>query len=148
MDLLIVGLLILLCLVVLFMSRREMMTNKDLLDTLDKFGKDGTKKVSSSEIYGPKTTKAEPEPEHSSSKDEDNLRSYPDIYGPETTPIPGKKPDDKKDKKEKDKENLGEQSPDNTQDEGHQFNPSFASAFPHDENGPQPFLADFSKIQR
>jgi len=141
MDLLAVGLLIVLCILMFYMSRREMMTNKDLMDTLDKFGKESSNKVSASEIYGPKTTKAEPQPDHSSSKDEDSLRSYPDIYGPETTPIPGRKPDDKP---SKDIKNLGE----HTEDNGHKFNPNFARAFPHDENGPQPFLADFSKIQR
>jgi hypothetical protein len=133
--------------ILVFYKPTENMTNKDLLDTLDRFEKDGTRsKKSSTEIYGPKNTKAEDEPEPATSVDKyGEVRGYPDIYGPEITPIPGKKHNDKK---EKEKKNLGEQSSDNTQGETYEFNPDFTRAFPHDENGPQPFLADFSKIQR
>lgn len=119
----------------------EKMTNKALLETLDKFGKTGTKPkpVDPNEqpIYGPKMPKLEePTPASSSSKD-DGLNVYPDIYGPEVTPVPGQKKACKK----------GEQSSDCVEGDTHEYNPDFKNAFPMDENEPQPFLTDFSKFQ-
>lgn len=129
-------------LVVIFYRPRENMTNKDLMDTLKTFGehskKKQTKDIHQEAIYGPKTTKVE-EPKPSSAKggkDDDDTNIYPDIYGPEITPIPGSKVCKK-----------GKHESDCASDDAYQFNPDFAKAFPREENEPQPFLTDFSKFQ-
>jgi len=131
------GLIFLAVLVLIFyVPKNENMTNKDLLATLDRFGKTGTKSKSSTdtyqeEIYGPKAPKLEePVPASSSGKSTDGSNVYPDIYGPEITPVPGmKKPKSKKG------------------DDSYEFNPDFRNAFPVDDDEPQPFLTDFSKFQ-
>ena len=129
-------------LIVVFYRPRENMTNKDLMDTLKTFGehgkKTGTKDVHEEAIYGPKTTKVEEPKPASSGKNggNDDNNVYPDIYGPEITPIPGSKVSKK-----------GKHESDNVTDEAYQFNPDFAKAFPREENEPQPFLTDFSKFQ-
>jgi hypothetical protein len=122
------------------------MTNQALLETLSKFGKTGPqpKKVDPYEepIYGPKTTKLE-EPIPATSGGNSgyvDLNVYPDIYGPEVTPVPGTK------KKSKDK-HTGKHESDQADDELYEYNPDFKNAFPFDENEPQPFLTDFSKFQ-
>lgn len=138
----IVGILALL--IVLFYSSREHMSNKDLLDTLKTFGDKGTKPktkdVHQEAIYGPKTSKIEEPKPASSGKGEphgyDDTNVYPDIYGPEITPIPGSKVCKK-----------GKHESDCSDNEAYQFNPDFAKAFPREDNEPQPFLTDFSKFQ-
>jgi len=140
---LIVFLVIAIGVIVLYKSNIEKMTNKDLLSTLDRFSKEGTKpspKEDNEEpIYGPKAPKIEePAPTSSSKNNEDGTNVYPDIYGPEITPIPGlvkKKPI------------KGKQSSDVVDEPTYEFNPDFRNAFPTDENEPQPFLTDFSKFQ-
>jgi len=138
-----IGLTILAVAIILFYTPvSEKMTNKALLETLDKFGKTGTKPKpidpNEQPIYGPKMPKLEdPVPAASSSKD-DGLNVYPDIYGPETTPVPGQK------KKSKD---TGKHESDKAESETYEYNPDFKNAFPMDENEPQPFLTDFSKFQ-
>jgi len=128
-------------LVVLFYSSsRENMTNKDLMDTLKTFGEKGTKPktkdVHEEPLYGPKSGGLE-EPKPTSGKGKDDSSGvYPDIYGPEITPIPGGKVCKK-----------GTHESDCTSDDAYQFNPDFAKAFPREENEPQPFLTDFSKFQ-
>lgn len=131
------------------------MTNKDLLETLSKFGKADNKSKGTYEepIYGPKTTKAEPAPASSAnSGSDDGTNVYPDIYGPEITPVPGKKT--KKSSKPGDaptgvaKTPAGVQASDDNDDETYAFNPDFQDSFPTDENEPQPFLTDFSKFQK
>lgn len=118
------------------------MTNKDLLDTLKTFGEKGTKSkskdVHEEPIYGPKSGGLEePKPTPGKGKNgENDTNAYPDIYGPEITPIPGSKVSKK-----------GKHESDNVTDEAYQFNPDFAKAFPREENEPQPFLTDFSKFQ-
>ena len=137
--------IILAVLVVLFYHpSRESMTNKDLMDTLKTFGEHGTKKsktkdVHQEAIYGPKTAKVEepkPAPSGKGGKGEDDTNVYPDIYGPEITPIPGSKSCKK-----------GKHESDCADNEAYQFNPDFAKAFPREEGEPQPFLTDFSKFQ-
>ena len=122
----------------------EKMTNKDLLATLSTFGTKGTKPKSKDlyeeQIYGPKAPKlADPAPAPSKGNNEDDANTYPDIYGPEVTPVPGKK---------QTKHKSGKHSSDDTKDdEPYQFNPDLEKAFPMEENEPQPFLTDFSKFQ-
>lgn len=132
--------LVALAIVVFFRSTRESMTNKHLTDTLKTFGEKGTKTkdVHQEAIYGPKTTKVEePKPTAGKSKHgEDDTNVYPDIYGPEITPIPGGKVCKK-----------GSHESDCTDNEAYQFNPDFDKAFPRESNEPQPFLTDFSQFQ-
>ncbi len=120
------------------------MTNKDLIATLDKFGKVGTPPKTKSkdpyeeQIYGPKAPKLqEPAPVPSSKAGDNGNNIYPDIYGPEVTPIPGQKQHPK----------TGKHSSDSADDDTYAFNPDLANAFPREENGPQPFLTDYSKFQ-
>ena len=139
------GLLVLAILVLIFyVPKQEHMTNKDLLATLDKFGKHkGAKKSSNEqyeeELYGPKVPKTEePSPASSGGKSPNDTNVYPDIYGPEITPVPGMK---------KTKSKQGAHTSDAVDDETYEFNPDFRKAFPMDDNEPQPFLTDFSKFQ-
>ena len=133
-----------LAIVILYHPSRESMTNNDLMDTLKTFGEKGkkskSKDVHEESIYGPKTSKIE-EPKPTAGKgggkhEEDDTNVYPDIYGPEITPIPGSKVSKK-----------GKHESDNTTDDAYQFNPNFAKAFPREDGEPQPFLTDFSKFQ-
>jgi hypothetical protein len=119
------------------------MTNDDLLDTLKTFGHKGTKSkskdVHQEALYGPKTTKIEepkPTPGGSKKPGEDDTNVYPDIYGPEITPVPGSKSCKK-----------GKHTSDCVDDEAYQFNPDFDKAFPRADGEPQPFLTDFSSFQ-
>jgi hypothetical protein len=129
--------------VVAFRPRRENMTNKDLLEALSKFGehkKDKSKATDVEPIYGPKTEKVEePKPTPGASKGGiDDKMVYPDIYGPEITPIPGKKVC---------KKTPGQTASDCVDGEPYQFNPDLQKAFPNDGGDPQPFLTDFTKFQ-
>lgn len=140
-------LLLLISLVLLFYrSSKENMTNKDLINTLNEFEKDGTPptKKNSEEVYGPKTVKGKSvlHDYETINSDTNEVSAYPDIYGPEITPVPGKS-------SEKYNE-LGKQVSDfvDPNEPTYQFNPDFKKAFPHDKNEPQPFLSDFSKFQR
>ena len=140
-----IALIVLAIAVLVFYRSTEKMTNKDLLATLDKFSKTGTKptapKATNEEaIYGPKAPKIQqPVPTPSSGSSSGNGSNvYPDIYGPEITPVPGEK---------KKKCKKGEHASDCTDDDTYEFNPDFRNAFPNDENEPQPFLTDFSKFQ-
>lgn len=140
----ILGVLALL-IVLLYRPYRENMTNKDLLEALSKFGEHGvTKKKKDTEsvqpIYGPKTEKVE-EPTPISGKTKSNVDDhmiYPDIYGPEITPIPGKKMP---------KHKPGQTVSDDPEGDAYEFNPDLKKAFPTDGDEPQPFLTDFSKFQ-
>jgi len=133
-------------LVIIFYNSQsiEKMTNKDLLATLSTFGKKGIKPKPKDPyeepIYGPKVPKLEdPVPAPAKGKSDDSGDTYPDIYGPEITPVPGKK---------QTKHNRGKHSSDDSKDdEPYQFNPDLEKAFPMEENEPQPFLTDFSKFQ-
>lgn len=122
------------------------MTNKDLMNTLNEFEKDGTPptKKNSEEVYGPKTVKGKSvlHDYETINSDTNEVSAYPDIYGPEITPVPGKS-------SEKYNE-FGKQVSDfvDPNEPTYQFNPDFKKAFPHDKNEPQPFLSDFSKFQR
>ena len=136
--------LVLLAILVILFHKQEHMTNKDLVDTLSKFGKNGKppkNNPSEEPIYGPKTTKVEPKPTPADPASDDGTNVYPDIYGPEITPIPGKKTHKKPSK-------PGVQASDDNDDETYAFNPDFANSFATDENEPQPFLTDFSKFQK
>jgi len=149
--------LLVLAILVIVFHKQEHMTNKDLLETLSKFGKaDNKSKTFEEPIYGPKTTKAEPAPAPSAAKPgSDDTNVYPDIYGPEITPVPGKKtkksskPGDTHAKSGKGSTaGTGVQASDDNDDETYAFNPDFQDSFPTDENEPQPFLTDFSKFQK
>jgi hypothetical protein len=120
------------------------MTNKDLLATLDRFSKQGKNQNSNDtyqeELYGPKAPKIEdPTPVPVSGKSSNDSNVYPDIYGPEITPVPGMK------KKKVSKSAI--HTSDSVDYETYEFNPDFQKAFPRDEDEPQPFLTDFSKFQ-
>ena len=124
--------------ILLYGSSTEKMTNKDLLNTLSAFSKSSKKNTPNEEpIYGPKVPEVEEPVPASSSNSNNSTNMYPDIYGPEITPVPGKKKDKKK----------GKHSSDTVEDETYEFNPDFKNAFPTEENEPQPFLTDFSKFQ-
>jgi hypothetical protein len=122
------------------------MTNKDLMDTLSKFGEKGTKSTKKDdkqppelEIYGPRTSKIEPKPasktDGKSGPSGDDTNVYPDIYGPEITSVPGTKC------------KSGKHQSDCVDDnDAYQFNPDLQKAFPGGGD-PQPFLTDFSKFQ-
>ena len=143
------GLLLAVMIIVFYKPNFEMMTNKDLLATLHTFGtKDKSSKDVPHEeaIYGPKVPKMEePSPASPNNGKPDDSNIYPDIYGPEITPIPGTK---HKDNKGKHKDNKGKHTSDDHEDEDtYQFNPDLAKAFPMEENEPQPFLTDFSQFQ-
>jgi hypothetical protein len=149
------GLLLLAILVlVVYVPNKEGMTNKDLLATLNRFGTQGTKSKSSSkdtyqeEIYGPKAPKSEePVPASSSGGTSANdTNVYPDIYGPEITPVPGMKKSKTK-SNSKSNTNAGSHTSDVVEDDTYEFNPDFRKAFPVDDDEPQPFLTDFSKFQ-
>jgi hypothetical protein len=140
--------LLFLAILVILFHKQEHMTNKDLLKTLSQFG-EKSKKVSNNPseepIYGPKTVKADPKPTPADPNSDDGTNVYPDIYGPEITPIPGKKSNKKSVTKF---QGAGVQASDNTEDDSYTFNPDFANSFATDENEPQPFLTDFSKFQK
>ena len=145
-------LLLLISLALLFYrSSKEKMTNKDLINTLNEFEKDGTSPSTKNKepVYGPKTTKSkhpiEPEPLESN-YDSNEISVYPDIYGPEIKSIPGKKVGSKstygsgkKIGSEKTYNEFGKEISDSV---------DFKMAFPHNENEPQPFLTDFSKFHK
>jgi hypothetical protein len=146
------GLLLAIAIIVFYKPNLEKMTNKDLLATLRTFGtKDKTPSLTPNEepIYGPKVPKLEEPAPASSNGGEDGTNMYPDIYGPEITPIPGALNRNKS--KSKSKTNVkpaGHHASDDIEDEDtYKFNPDLAKAFPMEENEPQPFLADFSKFQ-
>jgi hypothetical protein len=136
--------LLAIAIIVFYKPNLEKMTNKDLLATLRTFGtKDKTPSLTPNEepIYGPKVPKME-EPTPSSSKaGDDGTNMYPDIYGPEITPIPGAL------NKRKTKAKGQHASDDHEDEDTYKFNPHLAKAFPMEENEPQPFLTDFSKFQ-
>lgn len=138
--------------IVFYKPNLEKMTNKDLLSTLRTFGtKDKTSSLTPNEepIYGPKAPKIEEPSPSSLNKDEDGTNDYPDIYGPEITPIPGALNKQKSKAKDKTKTKpIGQHTSDDHEDEDtYKFNPDLAKAFPMEENEPQPFLTDFSKFQ-
>ena len=139
----IAGILLAVLILVLYTPRNvERMTNKDLLDTLKTFGEHGTKPKKAPDtqqpIYGPMNPKLEePEPTKGKSKIDSNME-YPDIYGPEVTPIPGMS---------KCKSKSGQHSSDCPDDGTYEFNPDLKNAFPTADGEPQPFLTDFSKFQ-
>jgi hypothetical protein len=134
--------LLALAVILYYRSSRENMTNKDLMDTLKTFGQKGTKPkskdVHEEPLYGPKSGGLEPTPAPSSGKNskDGDADSYPDIYGPEITPIPGTKACKK-----------GKHESDCASDDAYQFNPDFDNAFPREDGEPQPFLTDFSSFQ-
>jgi len=150
-------LLLLALYIVFFHKSNENMTNKDLLNTLNSFSKaKQTNNPSEEPIYGPKTSKVEPKPAPSSSNNDDGTNAYPDIYGPEITPIPGKKSSKTSSNissktssniSSKTSSNTGIHASDETEDATYEFNPDFKNAFPTDGDEPQPFLNDFSKFQ-
>ena len=128
--------------IIVLYKPREGMTNKDLLSTLNKFSTTSKPKLTPNEepIYGPKVPEVEePAPAPPAGNNGDGTSVYPDIYGPEITPVPGKK----KAKHGK----KGKHESDNVEDDTYEFNPDFKNAFPTDDNEPQPFLTDFSKFQ-
>ena len=130
--------------IIFYKPNVEKMTNKDLLATLRTFGtKDKSSSLVPNEepIYGPKVPKMEePVPASPDNGKSDDSNIYPDIYGPEVTPIPGSK--SKKHKGKPGVINSDEKQP----DDPNEFNPDLAKAFPSEKNEPKPFLTDFSKF--
>lgn len=116
---------ILLCLLVIVLFRREHMTNSDMMKMLDSFGQHSKKKETDEvPIYGP-TAKKVPKPVHPDHKKTDGA-SYPEIFGPDVALTPGQKQAEPKTEFD--------------------YNPDLQRAFPTD-GPPQPFLGDFSKFQ-
>jgi hypothetical protein len=140
--------LLAIAIIVFYKPNLEKMTNKDLLATLRTFGtKDRTPSLTPNQepIYGPKAPKLEDPVPASSKEGSDGTNIYPDIYGPEITPIPGALNRHKVKPNPKPK---GQHASDDHEDEDtYKFNPDLAKAFPMEENEPQPFLTDFSKFQ-
>ena len=121
----------------------ERMTNNDLLETLKTFGEKGTKPTQVPDtqqmIYGPMNPKlGDPSSVPGSGKKLDPNMQYPDIYGPEVTPIPGMS---------RCKSKSGQNSSDCPDDNPYVFNPDLKNAFPTSDGDPEPFLTDFSKFQ-
>jgi len=143
------SLLLALMIIIFYKPNLEKMTNKDLLSTLRTFGtKDKSSSLTPNQepIYGPKAPKLEdPTPASSSSAGDNDTNMYPDIYGPEITPIPGAL--NKPKSKPRSKHNGKHESDDHEDEDTYKFNPDLAKAFPMEENEPQPFLTDFSKFQ-
>ena len=124
------------------MTTYEHMTNKDLVDTLQKYGskdessKKKAEKPAEAPIYGPKAEAPEqPSPTKPSSKSNGDGSVYPDIYGPDVVASPGEKIKSSK------------HESDNVNDETYDYNPDLKNAFPT-SGPPQPFLTDFSKFQK
>lgn len=144
MERLLLGLFVLSILVTVLRTSSEHMTNKDLMDTLKTFGNHGTssKKKTSAEtnelpVYGPKGVPSPPAPKPSSGKKPGSDGSqYPEIYGPDVILTPGKP------------SKNGKHESDSVTDSTYEFNPDLKNAFPTETNEPQPYLNDFSKIQR
>lgn len=146
MEKLLLGLLVLAILVTVLRTTNEYMTNKDLMDTLKTFGEHGTssKKKTSGEtnelpVYGPKGVPSPPAPNptpSSGGKSGSNGSEYPEIYGPDIILTPGKP------------SKNGKETSDSVTDSTYNFNPDLKNAFPTETNEPQPYLNDFSKIQR
>jgi len=138
------GLILAVAVIVFYKPNLENMTNKDLLSTLRTFGtKDKKSNLTPNEepIYGPKVPKLQDPTPASSSNGDNDANAYPDIYGPEITPIPGVLNKHKSSP-------IGKHASDGNKDEdAYQFNPDLAKTFPMEENEPQPFLTDFSKFQ-
>lgn len=134
-----------LAILMLVWSNREHMTNEDLLAGLKQMGspsppkKDSKDTPSEAPIYGPRVPKlAHPDPDPAGTS-EDGAGLYPQIYGPDVPLIPGKKPGDSG--------VSGKQSSDKATHPLHQFNPDLVKAFPT-SGEPEPYLNDFSKIQK
>jgi hypothetical protein len=134
------GLVVLLLLV----SRKEHMTNEDLLSTLKTFGDKAPPKKKANPadtneipIYGPRAPQVTPADPSKTKLSPTVSGVYPDIYGPEITAAPGTKPGTKPNSKHES---------DNVEDKTYEFNPDLQKAFPTD-GPPQPFLTDFAKIQ-
>ena len=136
------SILIVLFIIVIWITypHTEYMTNSDVASMLQAHAlpdkkKKQPKEINELEIYGPHAQPVEHKPSGSKSgKITPMSGEYPDIYGPEYTTGPGKKP--KKPTNESDDPN----------DETYDFNPDLQKAFP--TNGePTPFLTDFAKFQ-
>jgi hypothetical protein len=136
------SILIVLFIIVIWITypHTEYMTNSDVASMLQAHAlpdkkKKQPKEINELEIYGPHAPPVEHNPSGSKSgKITPMSGEYPDIYGPEYTTGPGKKP--KKPTNESDDPN----------DDTYDFNPDLQKAFP--TNGePTPFLTDFAKFQ-
>lgn len=133
---------------ILLVSRREHMTNEDLLSTLKTFGDKAPPKkkanpadVDHVPIYGPRAPQVVPADPSKTNLAPTVAGVYPDIYGPEITAAPGTKPGSKPGSNPSSKHTSDE-----VEDKTYEFNPDLQKAFPT-EGPPQPFLTDFSKIQ-
>lgn len=146
MERLLLGLIVLAILVTALQTTTEHMTNKDLMDTLKTFGEHGTSSKKNKTpgdtnelpVYGPKGVPSPPPPKptpSSGGKSGDGSQ-YPEIYGPDIVLTPGKH------------SKNGKHESDTVTDSTYEFNPDLKNAFPTETNEPQPYLNDFSKIQR
>lgn len=142
------GLVVLLLLV----SRKEHMTNEDLLSTLKTFGDKAPPKKKANPadtdqipIYGPRAPQVVPADPSKTNLSPTVAGVYPDIYGPEITAAPGTKPGSKPGSKPGTQPGSKNAS-DEVDDKTYEFNPDLQKAFPT-EGPPQPFLTDFAKIQ-
>lgn len=142
-------LLVVAILVILFFApRKEFMTNKDVMVAMKSFGtEDKSSKKSDHDsyapIYGPPsggTDDPKSTPSINKPSKTKPVGKYPDIFGPETSMVPGTKPN----KKSGSHSNTKDDSTD--EDSEPQFNPDFKKPFPKGPDEPQPFLTDFSKF--
>lgn len=133
--------------ILFFAPRKEYMTNKDVMAAMKSFGTEhkSSKKPEHefyASIYGPSsggTDDPKSTPSINKPSKTKGVGSYPDIFGPETSMVPGTDPN---------KKNNQIQSSDSEKDDTiYQFNPDFKKPFPRGPDEPQPFLTDFSKIQ-
>ncbi len=125
---------------------KENMTNADVQSALQKYAgvsetpsKYNSAGVSEYPIYGPTAKPPKPEPSgggRSGRGRRTDGGTYPEIYGPDVELIPGTKPS-----------KPGKHSSDDTSDSTYEFNPDLAKAFPT-SGPPQPYLTDFSKLER
>ena len=133
---------IILLVLLVSMTSYEHMTNKDVISAMKNFGVDDTTTSINSPnikvpIYGPKTDlpfATEPTP-NDKKAEEDSLRRYPDIYGPDTSP-----------QLSYGRITVNEKIPCSGDDGSYDYNVNLKTAFPT-EGPPQPFLADFSSFQ-
>jgi hypothetical protein len=131
-----------LAILILFIDRKEHMSNDDLLSTLKTFGESSPKKkknpaeTNKAPILGPRAPVVVPADSGKTNLDPTASGVYPDIYGPEIIASPGTKSKPNSSSKHES---------DNVDDKTYEFNPDLQKAFPT-EGPPQPFLTDFSKI--
>lgn len=126
--------------IVSYFRNRESMTNADVQTVVNTYGTSpgpSTKKeITKQPIRGPEVDKSAVEAAKKTKfhPKKPKAANYPEIYGPDLVMPPGTKPFEKTSDESADDSYFG-------------INPDLKKAFPTD-GAPQPYLTDFSKIQR